>query len=112
GRWVSCDVSCGVSCGVSCDVSCDLLVEALQLHLQGLQEALSLHLLALRHPERLYSPQELDQMKYRISRDEVNVEVDSAQGPDLGNVLASLRSQYEDIVHKNKEQAELWYRKK
>lgn len=51
-------------------------------------------------------------MKSRIARDEVNVEVDSASGPELGTVLSDLRSQYEGIVKKNKEQAEQWYRKK
>ena len=51
-------------------------------------------------------------MKSRIARDEVNVEVDSARGPDLGIVLSELRTQYEGIVKKNKEQAEQWYRKK
>lgn len=56
--------------------------------------------------------QELEQMKSRIARDEVNVEVDSATGPELGTVLSELRSQYEGIVKRNKEQAEHWYRKK
>lgn len=51
-------------------------------------------------------------MKSRIARDEVNVEVDSATGPELGTILSELRSQYEGIVKRNKEQAELWYRKK
>ena len=40
------------------------------------------------------------------------MEVDAARGPELGDVLSGLRSQYEGIVHKNKEQAEHWYRKK
>lgn len=52
-------------------------------------------------------------MKSRIAKDEVNVEVDSGpSGPELGTILSDLRSQYEGIVKKNKEQAELWYRKK
>lgn len=52
-------------------------------------------------------------MKSRIARDEVNVEVDSGvSGPELGTILSGLRSQYEGIVNKNKEQAEQWYRKK
>lgn len=57
--------------------------------------------------------QELEQMKSRIARDEVNVEVDSGpSGPDLGAILSHLRSQYEEIVKKNKEHAEQWYLKK
>lgn len=55
----------------------------------------------------------MEQMKSRIARDEVNVEVDSGpSGPELGTVLSDLRSQYEGIVKKNKDQAEQWYRKK
>lgn len=57
-------------------------------------------------------PQEIDQMKSRLARDEVNVEVDSARGPELATVLSELRTQYEGIVKRNKEQAEEWYRKK
>lgn len=57
--------------------------------------------------------QEMEQMRCRIARDEVNVEVDSGpSGPDLGAVLSGLRSQYEGIVKANKEQAEQWYHKK
>ena len=51
-------------------------------------------------------------MRSRLARDEVNVEVDSATGPELGTVLSELRSQYEGIVKKNKEHAEQWYHKK
>lgn len=55
----------------------------------------------------------MEQMRSRIARDEVNVEVESGpSGPDLGAVLSSLRSQYESIVKANKEQAEQWYHKK
>lgn len=55
----------------------------------------------------------MEQMKSRIARDEVNVEVDSGpSGPELGTVLSDLRSQYEGIVKKNKDQTEQWYRKK
>lgn len=57
--------------------------------------------------------QEMEQMKSRIARDEVNVEVDSGHNkPELGAILGDLRSQYEGIVKANKEQAELWYQKK
>lgn len=57
--------------------------------------------------------QEMEQMRCRISRDEVNVEVESGpSGPELGAVLSGLRSQYEGIVKSNKEQAEQWYHKK
>lgn len=58
------------------------------------------------------SLQELDSLRARIAQEEVNVEVDAVRGPELGTVLSELRSQYEGIVHKNKEEAENWYRKK
>lgn len=40
------------------------------------------------------------------------MEVDAAQGPDLGAIMAELRAQYEGIARKNKEDAEMWYLKK
>ncbi|KAM3874063.1 keratin, type I cytoskeletal 18 [Diretmus argenteus] len=80
------------------------IIATLRGDLDSLKE--ELYFLKKNHEE------ELDQMKSRIARDEVNVEVDSAHGPELGSVLADLRNQYENIVKKNKEQAELWYRKK
>lgn len=58
------------------------------------------------------SVQELDSLRARVAQEDVNVEVDAARGPELGSVLSELRSQYEGIVRKNKEEAEDWYRKK
>ncbi|KAI2659994.1 Keratin, type I cytoskeletal 18 [Labeo rohita] len=55
---------------------------------------------------------EIDSLRARIAQEEVSVEVDAARGPELGSVLSDLRSQYEGIVQKNKEEAENWYRKK
>lgn len=51
-------------------------------------------------------------MKTRLANEQVNVEVDAAQGPDLGAIMAELRVQYESIARKNKEDAEMWYLKK
>lgn len=52
-------------------------------------------------------------MKGHIAAQTVNVEVDSGRGgPDLGTVMSELRTQYEGIVKKNKDQAEQWYLKK
>lgn len=51
-------------------------------------------------------------LKARLSNEQVNVEVDAAQGPDLGAIMAELRVQYEGIARKNKEEAEAWYLKK
>ena len=54
----------------------------------------------------------MSSLKVRLANEQVNVEVDAAQGPDLGATLAELRVQYEGIARKNKEEAEAWYLKK
>lgn len=54
----------------------------------------------------------MNSLKARLANDQVNVEVDAANGPDLGATMAELRVQYEGIVRKNKEDAEAWYLKK
>lgn len=56
--------------------------------------------------------QEMSSLKLRLANEQVNVEVDAAQGPDLGAIMAELRVQYEGIARKNKEEAETWYLKK
>lgn len=60
----------------------------------------------------LFFPQEIDSLRARVAQEDVSVEVDAAHGPELGTILSDLRSQYEGIVQKNKEEAENWYRKK
>ncbi|XP_072311454.1 keratin, type I cytoskeletal 18 [Eucyclogobius newberryi] len=80
------------------------IIASLRGDLDSLKE--ELYFLKKNHEE------EMEQMRSRIARDEVNVEVDTARGPELGTILSDLRSQYEGIVKKNKEQAEHWYRKK
>eukprot|EP00064_Thunnus_orientalis_P024801 superscaffoldBa00011224_g25111 len=54
----------------------------------------------------------MNSLKGRLANEQVNVEVDAAQGPDLGAIMAELRVQYEGIARKNKEEAEAWYLKK
>lgn len=51
-------------------------------------------------------------LKARLANEQVNVEVDAAQGPDLGAIIAELRVQYEGIARKNKDEAEAWYLRK
>lgn len=58
------------------------------------------------------SLQEMSSLKARLANEQVNVEVDAPQGPDLGATMAELRVQYEGIARKNKEEAEAWYLKK
>ncbi|KAM3600585.1 uncharacterized protein V6R79_025463 [Siganus canaliculatus] len=81
------------------------IIASLRGDLDSLKE--ELYFLKKNHEE------EMEQMRSRIARDEVNVEVDSgATGPELGTVLSDLRTQYEGIVKKNKDQTDQWYRKK
>ncbi|XP_051972270.1 keratin, type I cytoskeletal 18-like [Xyrauchen texanus] len=82
----------------------DQIIATLRGDLDSLKE--ELYFLKKNHEE------EIDSLRGRIAQEEVNVEVDAAHGPELGTVLAELRSQYEGIVHKNKEETENWYRKK
>lgn len=58
------------------------------------------------------SLQEMNSLKARLANEQVSVEVDAAQGPDLGAIMAELRVQYEGIARKNKDEAETWYLKK
>lgn len=82
----------------------DQIIATLRGDLDSLKE--ELYFLRKNHEE------EMDCMRARIAQEDVTVEVDAAPGPELGSVLAELRSQYEGIVHKNKEETEDWYRKK
>lgn len=54
----------------------------------------------------------MNALKARLANEQLNVEVDAVQGPDLGATMAELRVQYEGITRKNKEDAEAWYLKK
>lgn len=54
----------------------------------------------------------MNSLKARLANEQVNVEVDAADGPELGATMAELRVQYEGIIRKNKEDAEAWYLKK
>nr|XP_023663636.1 keratin, type I cytoskeletal 18-like [Paramormyrops kingsleyae] len=56
--------------------------------------------------------EEIAKLRAQLATDQVNVEVDANHGPDLGAILASLRSQYEGIVQKNKDDVDAWYKKK
>ncbi len=58
------------------------------------------------------SVKEKNTLKARLTNEQVSVEVDAAQGPDLGVIMAELRVQYESIARKNKEDTEMWYLKK
>ncbi|XP_077416355.1 keratin, type 1, gene c5 [Vanacampus margaritifer] len=82
----------------------DQIISTLRGDLDSLKE--ELYFLKKNHDE------EKSSVKVRLANEQVNVEVDAAQGPDLGAVMAELRVQYEGIARKNKEEAEAWYLKK
>ncbi|KAM7391226.1 hypothetical protein PAMP_021930 [Pampus punctatissimus] len=82
----------------------DQIIATLRGDLDSLKE--ELYFLKKNHNE------EMNSMKGRLANEQVNVEVDAAQGPDLGAIMAELRVQYEGIARKNKEEAETWYLKK
>ncbi|XP_060739188.1 keratin, type 1, gene c5 [Tachysurus vachellii] len=82
----------------------DQIITTLRGDLESLKE--ELYFLKKNHEE------DMNTLKARLANEQVNVEVDVAQGPDLGAVLAELRAQYEGIARKNKEDAEIWYLKK
>ncbi|XP_062874373.1 keratin, type 1, gene c5 [Trichomycterus rosablanca] len=82
----------------------DQIIATLRGDLESLKE--ELYFLKKNYEEDMKS------LKARLTNEQVNVEVDAAKGPDLGVILADLRSQYEGIASKNKEDAEMWYLKK
>ncbi|MED6287042.1 hypothetical protein CHARACLAT_012363 [Characodon lateralis] len=82
----------------------DQIIATLRGDLDSLKE--ELYYLKKNHDE------EMSALKGRLANEQVSVEVDAAQGPDLGAIMAELRVQYEGIARKNKEDAEAWYLKK
>ncbi|MBN3302476.1 keratin, type I cytoskeletal 18 [Amia ocellicauda] len=82
----------------------DQIIVSLRGDLDSLKE--ELFFLKKNHNE------EVAAFRDRLATDQVSVEVDAMQGPDLAAVLSELRAQYEGIARKNKEDAETWYKKK
>ncbi|XP_036383562.1 keratin, type I cytoskeletal 18-like [Megalops cyprinoides] len=82
----------------------DQIITTFRGDLDSLKE--ELYFLKKNHKE------EMTTLNVRRTNEQVNVEVDAGQGPDLGAMIAELRAQYEGITRKNKEDAEVWYKKK
>ncbi|XP_053551467.1 keratin, type I cytoskeletal 18-like [Bombina bombina] len=68
-------------------------------------EILQNELLALKKQHE----QDLAVLRESLAKGKVSVEVDAVQGPDLNSILAEIRSQYEDIMKKNKEEADVLF---
>ncbi|XP_077316055.1 keratin, type I cytoskeletal 47 kDa-like [Lithobates pipiens] len=73
----------------------------LELEIEGLKEELIY--LKKNHEEDLAASQ-------GRSGGKVNVEMDTAPAVDLSKVLADVRDQYEKMVEKNRQEAEIWFR--
>ncbi|XP_038155990.1 keratin, type 1, gene c5 [Cyprinodon tularosa] len=82
----------------------DQIIATLRGDLDSLKE--EVYYLKKNHDE------EMGALKARLANEQVSVEIEAAQGPDLGAIIAELRVQYEGIARKNKEDAEAWYLKK
>ncbi|KAM4664722.1 keratin, type I cytoskeletal 18-like [Discoglossus pictus] len=76
--------------------------QSLNLGLQTEVDSLQNELLNLQKNHQ----QELAKLRDSQAKAKVHVEVDAAQGPDLNSILSEIRSQYEDIMKKNKEEAD------
>ncbi|XP_075042162.1 keratin, type I cytoskeletal 18-A-like [Mixophyes fleayi] len=63
---------------------------------------LSNELLTLKNDHK----QEIAALKESLARGKIEVAVDAAQGPNLNSILAEVRTQYENIIKKNKEEAD------
>ncbi|KAF3851347.1 hypothetical protein F7725_013119, partial [Dissostichus mawsoni] len=82
----------------------DQMIATLRGDLDSLKE--ELYFLKKNHDEEMIT------VKSRLANEQVSVEVDAPQGPDLGAIIAELRVQYEGIARKNKDEAEAWYLRK
>ncbi|XP_034081195.1 keratin, type 1, gene c5 isoform X2 [Gymnodraco acuticeps] len=82
----------------------DQMTATLRGDLDSLKE--ELYFLKKNHDEEMIT------VKSRLANEQVSVEVDAPQGPDLGAIMAELRVQYEGIARKNKDEAEVWYLRK
>ncbi|XP_041049890.1 keratin, type I cytoskeletal 18 [Carcharodon carcharias] len=56
--------------------------------------------------------EEVNTLRSQITNNQVTVEMDCVDEPDLTKLLAEIRKEYEDMIQKNKMEAELWYKSK
>ncbi|XP_078405945.1 keratin, type I cytoskeletal 18 [Cetorhinus maximus] len=56
--------------------------------------------------------EEVNTLRSQISNNQVTVEMDCVDQPDLTKLLVEIRKEYEDMIQKNKMDAELWYKSK
>ncbi|XP_067440448.1 keratin, type I cytoskeletal 13-like [Thunnus thynnus] len=76
----------------------------LEMQVEGLKEEMVY--LKKNHAE------ELAALQGQVSSNSVNVEVDAGPQADLSKILGDIRSQYEGIADKNRQEIEAWYKTK
>uniref|UniRef100_UPI00398F415F keratin, type I cytoskeletal 18 n=1 Tax=Pristiophorus japonicus TaxID=55135 RepID=UPI00398F415F len=53
--------------------------------------------------------EEVNSLRALLKNNQVSVEVESVQGPDIAAIIAKVRADYEEVVTKNKVDAQAWY---
>ncbi|XP_005986203.1 keratin, type I cytoskeletal 18 [Latimeria chalumnae] len=76
-----------------------------RLHLESEIESLKEELIFIKknHDDEVIA------LRQQVANSGVQVDVDAVKGPDLSAILAEIRSQYENLVQKNKDEAETWF---
>ncbi|XP_054897663.1 keratin 97 [Poeciliopsis prolifica] len=76
----------------------------LEMQVEGLKEELIF--MKKNHKE------EMEGLRCSMQSSSVNVEVDAKPQEDLSRVMEEMRSQYENVVEKNRREMEVWYKEK
>lgn len=54
----------------------------------------------------------MESLRHNMQSSSVNVEVDAKPQEDLSKIMEEMRSQYENVVEKNRREMEGWYKDK
>ena len=73
----------------------------LERKIEGLREELEY--------SRKVRNEEIEDLKQQIEEQGINVEVDGIT-PDMNQILAQIRQEYDEIAVKNRDEAEQWYK--
>uniref|UniRef100_M4AUU8 Keratin 97 n=1 Tax=Xiphophorus maculatus TaxID=8083 RepID=M4AUU8_XIPMA len=76
----------------------------LEMQVEGLKEELIF--MKKNHKE------EMESLRHNMQSSSVNVEVDAKPQEDLSKIMEEMRSQYENVVEKNRREMEGWYKDK
>ncbi|XP_051998606.1 keratin, type I cytoskeletal 18-like isoform X1 [Xyrauchen texanus] len=56
--------------------------------------------------------EDVGNLRHQISENQVNVQMDNKNSPDLNDTISNVRTQYERAVQKSREETEAWYQNK